>query len=172
MSCASPALSCSASVATGRLWLRARSPTRRVTGQRKAFEISCEVDQSRRASCRQQTLAAAHLRGAASRSRGTDRGTKALHDSVHSGRSERLTGDIRAGRGLGAARRSSLNPRVRGSSPWRRTRAVLVVLPTLYLSCRPLVAVVVGVCPHPATAPSRSARRPRGSAPSGRRQDQ
>jgi hypothetical protein len=35
---------------------------------------------------------------------------------------------IRAGRAFAAAQRSTLNPRVRGSSPWRRTRTELGIL--------------------------------------------
>jgi len=43
-------------------------------------------------------------------------------------RSGRPRGGVCAGSALGAAGRSSLNPRVRGSSPWRRTRPDLAFL--------------------------------------------
>jgi hypothetical protein len=47
---------------------------------------------------------------------------------VHTVPSGRKFGGVCAGGALRAPQRSSLNPRVRGSSPWRRTRAELVFL--------------------------------------------
>src|SRR5262249_7469606 len=70
------------------------------------------------------------------------------------------------------AEQRTLNPRVRGSSPWRRTRADLSLFPfRRYLPPVP-VAFRVAVAPHPlhlAKARFLSGQRPRGSAgPSGR----
>jgi hypothetical protein len=65
------------------------------------------------------------------------------------------------------AEQRTLNPRVRGSSPWRRTRPDLSLFPFSVRGSPVPVAFRVAVAPrpvHPAKARFRSGQQPRGSA--------